>query len=114
MGFLKELIKCIRVKSKTILDIHWGDTAAQNWKSYVTYYSSTEVRHKFNADTAISFSIKLNPGEYHLGKYNHLDALFLQRSGRGFVNFYFFYTDKGKKQLAKYWSAMEGVLRYED
>ena len=91
-----------------------GDTAAQNWKSYVTYYSSTDARYKFNADTAISFSIKLNPGEYYLGKYNHLDALFLQREGKGFINFYCFYTDKAKKHLAKYWNAIEGIFRYED
>jgi hypothetical protein len=92
----------------------FGDSAARNWKNHVTYYSPIDARNKFNADTAISFSLPLNANDYYQGKYNHLDALFLQKQGRGFICLYCFYTDKARKDLANYWKAIEGTFRYED
>jgi hypothetical protein len=91
-----------------------GEEATGNWAKYVTYYSAADAKRKFNADSAVTFSIKLNPNEYYKGKYNHLDALFIQKAGRGYINFFCFYTDKAKKNLPTYWKAIEGVFRYED
>ena len=91
-----------------------GEKEAAHWKRYVTYYAPADAKRKFNADTAITYSVRLDPGEYYKGKYNHLDALFIQRKGRGYVNFFCFYTDKAKENFSAYWKAMEGVFRYED
>ena len=91
-----------------------GKESERNWKKYVKYYSAEEARHKFNADSAIFFTIKLDSADYFKGKYNHLEALYLQKKGRGFVNFYCFYTDKAKKDLPAYWKAIEGIFRYDD
>lgn len=65
---------------------------------------------KFQDFNARRISLK----EYFQGKYSHLDALYLQKKGRGFVNFYCFYTDKAKRDFSRYWKAIEGVFRYHD
>ncbi len=91
-----------------------GPNADFNWKAYVHYYPAAEAKLKFNADNAVSFPIHLTPKDYYKGKYKYLQALFLQKNGRGFINFYCFYTDKGKKHLDQYWKAIESVFRYEE
>ncbi|WP_316793713.1 hypothetical protein [Pedobacter frigoris] len=91
-----------------------GKDASLNWKQYVTYYSAKEAKTKFNADSAVFVPIKLDPQDYYKGKYNHMEALYLQKKGRGFVNFYCFYTDKAKKKLPQYRKAIEEIFRYED
>ncbi|WP_316793715.1 hypothetical protein [Pedobacter frigoris] len=91
-----------------------GKDASLNWKQYVTYYSAKEAKTKFNADSAVFVPIKLDSQDYYKGKYNNLEALYLQKKGRGFVNFYCFYTDKAKKNLSEYRKAIEGIFRYED
>ncbi len=88
--------------------------AAKQWKNYVTYYSSEEAKTKFNADTAISYSIRLDTNAFYRGKYSHVGALLLQKKDLGFVCMSFFYTDKANGKLTKYWLAMERMLRYED
>lgn len=91
-----------------------GPNADFNWKAYVHYYPTEEAKLKFNADNAVSFPIHLTPNDYYKGKYKYLKALFLQKNGRGFINFWCFYTEQGKKDLDKYWKAIESVFRYED
>lgn len=99
---------------KNNIKMSLGEEAARDYIKYITYYSPEEAKHKFNADTAISFQIKLDFNDYYEEKYNHLDALFLQKKGRGYINFYCFYTDSAIKKLPEYWKAIEGVFRYED
>lgn len=88
--------------------------AAKHWKDYVTYYSSAEAKTKFNADTAISYTIRLDSNTFYRGKYSHVAALLLQKKDLGFVCMTFFYTDRANGKLKKYWQAMEGMLRYEE
>ena len=97
-------------------NIRWlvGKEAANHWKEHVSYYPGEEAHQKFNADTAILVPIKLNERDHYKGKYNNFNALYLQKKGRGFVNFYFFYTDAAKKDLPLYIKEIEGILRYED
>lgn len=86
-----------------------------NWDHYVTYYSPNDAKSKFNADTAIFLPIDIIlPKFYYKGKYNNLEALYLQKKGSGFVNFYWFYTDEAKKDLPLYRKAIEKVFRYDD
>lgn len=91
-----------------------GNVGATTWKDYVSYLPDKEVHEKFNADTAILIPIKLDSMTYYKGTHNHLDALYLQKKGRGFVSFYMLYTDKAKKDLVKYKKAIEGIFRYKD
>ena len=86
-----------------------------SWRQYVTYYSSNDAKSKFNADTATFLPITfISPKFYYKGKYNNLEALYLQKKGRGIVNFYWFYTDEAKKDLPLYRKAIEEIFRYED
>lgn len=91
-----------------------GDEAAANWKKHVHYYSPKETKHKFNADTAIRYSIPMPPDQPYEGKYSNLQVLVLQKHGKNYISIYCLYTDKAKKRLRKYWRAVEGVLRYDD
>jgi len=91
-----------------------GEAAIANWKDHVLYLPSEEAHQKFNADTVIQVPIKLDSATFYRGKYNHFDALYLQKKGRGFLTFYTFYTDKAKKKLTKYQKEIEGIFRYRD
>jgi hypothetical protein len=91
-----------------------GKDAAEHWREYVNYYSPDSARRAFNADSAISYSIKLDSQDHYLSRYNHLDVLCIAKKRRGVVYFYYFYTDEGKKQLSCYRKAMEGTFRYRD
>ena len=97
-------------------NIRWlvSKEAADNWKKHITYYPGEEAHQKFNADTAITIPIKLTGANIYKGKYNNFNALYLQKKGNGFVNFYYFYTDAAKKDLPLYIKEIEGILRYED
>ncbi len=92
-----------------------GDSIAQHWRQYVTFYAAKDAKRDFNADTVISFHLQdLNPTKYYKGKYKYIDALFLQKEKRNFLNFYFFYDDEAKKHIKKYLQAIVGTLRYEN
>lgn len=92
-----------------------GKEASLNWKKYVTYLNPEETKTKFNADTAIFLPIPfVGPEYYYKGKYNNFEALYLQKKGRGWVNFYCFYTDNTKRKLAEYKKAVEAIFRYEN
>ena len=92
----------------------YGDHAGETWEDYVTYYPTEEAQRKFNADTVITFSIELNTTEYYNDRYKYIDVLFIHKKGRRYVYLISFYDEKGKKNLAKYREAVEGILRYED
>lgn len=99
---------------RQMIKVGLGDKAAGEWRKHVTYYSTKDAKSKFNADTAITFSLKLDSTEYYKNKYKYLDVLLIQKNGRSFVGFYCFYDEKGKKNLPKYRKAIEDILRYED
>lgn len=99
---------------KGVIRDYMGEEAAENWKKIVTYYPDEIAKNTFNADTVIRFTMPLRPEDYYKKKFKYVDALFIQKNGRGYVNFYCFYTDKAKKKLDYYWKKIEGVLRFED
>lgn len=90
----------------------YGEKAKLNWKNYLAYLPAKEAKRKFNADTAFTFRTILKPGEYYNEKYNHFDALYIQKNGQGYINFFCFYSDKAAKKLPEYWKAIEGIFRY--
>ena len=101
-------------QAREMIKLDIGDKAAEEWRKHVTYYSEKDAKRKFNADTAFTFSLKLDSGQYYKDRYQYLDVLFIQKNGRSFVNLCCFYDETGKKNLPKYWKAIEGLLRYED
>ena len=96
------------------IELSWGEKAAENLKKYVEYYPAGKARRKFNADSAMFYSVKLEPEDYYQNKYNHFDILCLAKKRRGVVFFYCFYTDEGKKKFNKYWKAVERTIRFLD
>lgn len=99
---------------RTDIEYAYGHQAALHWRKYVTYYSPAEAKNKFNADTAVIFSVKLDSAEYYKKKYRFFDALFLEKKERSWVSFYCFYDEAGKENLSNYMKAVESVFRYED
>lgn len=91
-----------------------GEDGVLNWKDHVNYYSINETVSKFNADTALSYSVHLEAKNYYKGKYNNLWVLVIKKKGRGFVRMYCFYEDMSKIKLAKYKTKVEGIFRYKD
>lgn len=98
---------------KNTIKVSAGKEAHNSWKQFVKYYTPDEALLKFNADTAVSCPIKLTPENFYLEKFNYLEALYIQKRGRGFINFFCFYTEKGKKNLPVYIKAIEGVFTYK-
>lgn len=91
-----------------------GKDAAQYWRKFVNYYSADKAREIYNADSVITYSIKLDSANYYQRKYNHLDILCIAKKRRGAVYFFCFYTDEGKKLLPDYQKAIEGMFRFKD
>lgn len=88
-----------------------------DWRQYLKYYPEEQSRSIFNADTAFRVSLNLEPGNElydYQGKYKYLDALVLQKMGRGYILMYVFTTDEGQQRLPHYWKQIEGIFRYED
>lgn len=87
-----------------------------DWRQYLEYYPEGKAKSIFNADTAFRVSLNLEPGrDYHYkGKYKYLDALVIQKQGRGYIILYSFFTEEGRKRMPSYWKEIEGIFRYED
>lgn len=91
-----------------------GETAASDWKKFVTYYPEKEAKAKFNADTAIKFSINLKQEDFYKNKFQFLKALFIQKKDRGFLGIYVFHTAEGERKIEDYWRQIETIFKYED
>lgn len=86
-------------------------------RQYFEYYPDKKAKRLFNADTAFRVCLNLEPGKElydYKGKYKYLDALVLQKMGRGYMLMYVFTTEQGQKRLPHYWKQIEGIFRYED
>lgn len=90
-----------------------GENASFNWRKYVRYYSCKDAKQKFNADTAITYSITLNGNEIYKSKYRFLKILVLQKKDRGFIEMYSFYSGKNNTDFNKYWSLIESAFKYD-
>jgi hypothetical protein len=90
------------------------ENIAKEWKENVYYYTETEAKTKFNADTAITYSFILPEKEYYRDKYNHCKILLIQKKGRGYLPLYCFYDMEAAKNPDKYMTAIEGIFKYKD
>lgn len=76
------------------------------------YESSSYARKAFNADTVITYQLKVwHPYE---NKYNHCKVIVMQKNKRGCITLYCLYNDAGKEKLSTYMRALEGLFRYRN
>ena len=99
---------------KSYLKTVYGDYTSDNWKDFVTYYSNREAKNIFNADSAITFNIKLRKEDYYLGKYTNVKFLFIQKKGRFYNMIISFYTDLAMRRINEYNKLVESIYRYEN
>ncbi|GEM_PF-3321213 len=97
---------------KSSINIAYGKQAAANWKNYVTYFETDQAKEIFNADTAITFDVKLTPDQYFMDKYTLVRFLFLQKKGRFFNMVVSLYSDQAVKDRERYDMLNNSILRY--
>lgn len=78
----------------------------------VSYKSSSYAKKTFNADTVITYPLKM--WEVYKEKYNSCQVMIIQKKSRGYIAFYCFYNNRDKKKLNRYMKQMEGVFWYRE
>lgn len=78
----------------------------------IRYHSSKYAHEAFNADTVITYPLKV--WQKFQNKYNHCQAMLIQKNRRGMFVLYCFYNDKAAKRLNRYTKALEKVFWYRD
>ena len=76
------------------------------------YKSSKYARKAFNADTVITYPLRM--WENLENKYNHCQVMIIQKKRRGCIALYCFYNDKGAKKLSHYIRSLEHVFWYRE
>ena len=99
-----------QIRSK--INIAYGKQAAANWKNYITYFEPDQAKEVFNADTVITFDVKLTPDQYFMDKYTLVRFLFLQKKGRFFNMVVSLYSDQALKDRERYDMLNNSILRY--
>ncbi|MBA8988761.1 hypothetical protein [Sphingobacterium cellulitidis] len=97
---------------KAYIRVAYGDSAAEHWKDYVTYYGPEKTKEIFNADTAITFDVKLLPEQYFMGKYVLVRFLVIQKKRRFFNMVITFYTDQALNDRERYDMLNNSILKY--
>lgn len=78
----------------------------------VTYKSSKYARESFNADTVVTYPLKMWHKLYN--EYNHCQVIMIQKNTRGFIFLYCFYNDTGARKLSRYLKTLKGVFWFRD
>jgi len=91
-----------------------GEDAAILWRSFVKCGTLEQARKFFNADSVLSYSIKLDPKDYYQGKFNNLEVLCIAKKRRGVIYLFALYTDEGKRNLKPYQKELEGIFRFKN
>ncbi|MFV0566875.1 MAG: hypothetical protein ACK5NB_13715 [Flavobacteriaceae bacterium] len=89
-----------------------GDDAYKNWKKHVTYLPQEESLRKFNADTAITYNIKLKQKDYYKQEFGNIWALTIQKKGKGYITLHCLYKDMPEEELNVYKNAVESIFKY--
>lgn len=78
----------------------------------ITYKSSKYARESFNADTVITYPLKM--WEKYENKYTHCLVILIQKRYRGCIPLYCLYTDEGAKKLNHYIKSLQKVFWYRN
>ena len=92
----------------------YGKDVLNKWRDYVVYWSSKKAKNIFNADTVVTYNVKLGKEYTYEGKYDHFGALYIQKKDRSFINYYFLFTEKANKRISSYLKLLEKTLKYDD
>jgi hypothetical protein len=87
-----------------------------SWKTLkrkMHYQPVNYMNNKFNADTVITYKIRLKSGERFREKYKHCEALILTKTNVGCVVFYCFYTKEGYRKRDEYIREIGQMFRYK-
>lgn len=76
------------------------------------YKSSKYARKAFNADTVITYPLKM--WEKYENKYTHCLVILIQKRYRGCIPLYCLYTDEGAKKLNHYIKSLKKIFWYRD
>lgn len=83
-------------------------------KDYLHYYSDSDARKKFNADSAFYISFPMGDvRDRYQGKYENFYMHTVQKKDNGYISFYLLYTDKAKKRLNKYLRPLLQMYTYQ-
>lgn len=88
------------------------DYKTANLNDHLTYYSKAEALSKFNADTAVVFTMVLKDVDAYKGKFNNVEVILLQKNGRGLVSIVCLFTDKAKLNWQYYKDKIESIYYY--
>lgn len=96
-----------------------GDFMMNRWENITSlsklpihYKSFKYARKAFNADIVLIYPLKM--WETFKEKYNRCQVMIVQKKARGYIAFYCFYNDRGKKKLNQYMKQLEGVFWYRE
>ena len=78
----------------------------------ITYKSSKYAHESFNADTVITYPLKM--WEKYENKYTHCLVILIQKRYRGCIPLYCLYTDEGAKKLNHYIKSLQKVFWYRN
>lgn len=78
----------------------------------LTYNSSKYARESFNADTVITYPLKM--WEKYENKYTHCLVILIQKRYRGFIPLYCLYSDEGAMKLNHYIKSLKKVFWYRN
>lgn len=79
-------------------------------KCPISYKSSDYARSAFNADTVLTYPLKM--WKKYENKYNNCKVMVIQKNTRGYICLHIFYNDKGKKNFENYMKLLNGVFWY--
>ena len=90
-------------------ELNSGQKDIRNFPLY--YHPTAYARQAFNADTVISFPLKIWDKKMKR-KYQHAQGMAIQKNGRGHILLITFYTDK--TELNHYLHSLEKTIWYRD
>jgi hypothetical protein len=83
-------------------------------KRAVHYQPTNYLDNNFNADTIITYKIRLKSGESFREKYKHCEILVFTKTNVGCAAFYCFYTKEGYKKRDEYIREIGQMFRYKE
>lgn len=103
-----------RLHMNTIAGYVHYNTGNPDTQNYPIYYHAAEyARRSFNADTVITFPLKIW-GEPYSKRFRHCQCMIIQKSGRGHIQIITPYTKEGEKELDSYLCSLEKMVWFRD
>ena len=110
-GAMMDLMQYHKV---TIAEYAERNSGQKNIRNFPHYYHPTAyARQAFNADTVITFPLKVWRKPYKR-KYKHALGMTIQKNNRSFIQLVILYTNKGKEKLDSYLRSLEKMVWFRD